>query len=203
MAAGIAEELAHGAARIRGDVLHGSGVRGSGGDDDSVIHGAELLEGLDDLSDGGAFLADGDVDANDVAAFLIDDGVEGDGSLSGLAVADEQFALAAANRDHCVDGLDAGLQRLLHGHAVDHAGRDALDGTKPGGGDGAFAVDRRAEGIDDAANHCIAYRNGHDAAGAANRIAFLDTEVIAKQHRAYLVFLEIEGEADNLIPEVD
>src|SRR5919112_3561729 len=76
-----------------------------------------------------ALLADGDVDAADllrrVAGFpgflLVDDRVGHDRRLAGLAVTDDELTLAAADRRHGVDGLDAGLQRLLHrlpGHHV-------------------------------------------------------------------------------------
>ena len=68
---------------------------------------AGIFERLDDLRDGRALLADGDIDAIEllllVAALvdraLIDDRVDGDGGLAGLAVADDQFALAAADRE--------------------------------------------------------------------------------------------------------
>ena len=72
-------------------------------------------------------LADGDVDADDVAVALVDDRVDGDGRLAGLAVADDQLALAAADRRHGVDGLDAGLQRHFHRLPAGHAGRDRFD----------------------------------------------------------------------------
>ena len=91
-------------------------------------------------------LADRDVDADDAAALLVDDGVDGDGALAGLAVADDQLALAAADRDHRVNGLDAGLHRRVHVLAVDHAGRDALHRAALGaGGQGTLAVDRLAQ----------------------------------------------------------
>src|SRR5690349_23510423 len=44
--------------------------------------------------------------------------VDGDGGLARLAVADDQLALATADRGHRVDRLDAGLQRLVHGLAT-------------------------------------------------------------------------------------
>ena len=58
-------------------------------------------------------------------SLLIDDGVQDDGGLAGLAVADDQFALAAADGNHRVDGLDAGLQRLAHRLAI-HDARGAM-----------------------------------------------------------------------------
>jgi hypothetical protein len=53
---------------------------------------------------------------------LVDDRVHRDGGLARLAVADDQLALAAADRDHRVDGLDAGLQRLLDRRPIGDAG---------------------------------------------------------------------------------
>jgi hypothetical protein len=45
-----------------------------------------------------------------------------DGGLAGLAVADDQLALAAADGDReRVDGLEAGLHRLVHRLARDDA----------------------------------------------------------------------------------
>ena len=64
-------------------------------------------------ADGRQLLADRDVDADEVAALLVDDRVDRDGGLARLAVADDQLALAAADRDQGVDGLDAGLDRRV------------------------------------------------------------------------------------------
>ncbi len=67
-----------------------------------------LLQHLHELGDGRALLADGDVDAVellllgaalDVQRLLVEDRVERHGGLAGLAVADDQLALAAADRD--------------------------------------------------------------------------------------------------------
>ena len=106
----------------------GAGSDARGDDDDRVLHRAGLLQPLDDGGDGGRLLADGDVDADDALPLLVDDRVDRDRGLAGAAVADDQLALAAADRDHRVDRLDAGLQRLLHRLAHDDAGRLA---TRP------------------------------------------------------------------------
>ena len=66
-------------------------------------------------------LADRDVDRDDVRVLVVDDRVDRDRRLAGLAVADDQLALAAADRDHRVDRLQAGLHRLLHRLALDDA----------------------------------------------------------------------------------
>ena len=132
------------------------------GDHDGVVHGAGVGQSLHHLRDRRALLPDRAVDADHVAALLVDDGVQNDGGLAGLAVADDQFALAAADRNHRVDGLDAGLQRLAHRLPVDHARRDALDGHALLGGDRALAVERNAQRIHHAADQRFAHGRGHD-----------------------------------------
>jgi hypothetical protein len=54
------------------------------------------------------------------------------------------------------------------------------------GGDRALAVDRLAERVDHAADHRLADRHRHDAAGALDLVAFLDLGVLAEQHGADL-----------------
>ena len=135
-------------------------------------------------------------------ALLIDDRVDGDGGLAGLAVADDQLALAAADRDHGVDGLESGLQRLFDRLAVDDAGREALDRVELGGVDRTLAVDRNAERIDDAADQRRADRDGHDLAGALDLVAFLDLGGFAEEHDADVVFLEVERQAGDVVREL-
>src|SRR5690606_6084285 len=73
--AAITEVLAHGAARVGGQVLHGGGIGRGGGHDDGVFQRAVFFELAHHVVDGGSLLADGDVHASDVLALLVDDGV--------------------------------------------------------------------------------------------------------------------------------
>lgn len=57
----------------------------------------------------GAVLVGGPL--HDVLAALVEDGVERNRALAGLAIAKDQFALPASDRDQRIDDLDAGLQR--------------------------------------------------------------------------------------------
>ena len=104
--------------------------------------------------------------------------------------------------NHRVDGLDAGLQRLAHRLAVDDAGRDALDRDALVGDDRALAVERHAQRIDHAADQRVAHRRGHDRARALDRVAFLNRRVFAQQHRADLVFFQVERDAENVVREL-
>src|SRR3546814_3863497 len=89
--------------------------RGNRGDDDRIFHRAIFFELADDLCDGRALLADSDIDAIKLLRFvgagvgflLVDEGVDRDGGLAGLAIADDQFALAAADGNERVERLES------------------------------------------------------------------------------------------------
>ena len=100
--------------------------------DTMVVH-RSVLQGLDDAGDGGSTLSAGDVDADDVAALLVDDRIDRDSCLTGLSVADDQFALTTTDGGHRVDRFDTGLQWLLHRLTLSDARSHELDRT-------AFAV---------------------------------------------------------------
>ena len=141
-----------------------------------------------------------------VDRLLVDDRVDDHRGLAGLAVADDQLALAAADRDQRVDRLQAGLHRLVHRLARDDAGRLHLDAAALGGGDRALAVDRVAERVDHAAEQRVAHRHVHDGAGARDGVAFADLPVVAEDHHADVVGLQVQrhaaqagaGELDHL-----
>ena len=127
---------------------------------------------------------------------LVDDGVDDDGGLAGLAVADDQLALAAADRDQRVDRLDAGLHRLVHRLARNDAGRLHLD---------AACARRRSAGPCRRSG-CRARRPRGRAgrlptgtstmrAGAADGVALADGAVVAEDHDADIVGLEVQRHA--------
>src|SRR5262249_35018820 len=151
----VAEILAHGAAGVGGEELQRRRFGGSGGDDDGIFHRAILFELADDLGDGRALLTDRDIDAVELLLLivagvdlaLVDEGVDRDRGLAGLAVADDQLALAAADGNQRVERLEAGLDRLVHRLARDDARRLDLDAAALGAFDRALAVDRIAETV--------------------------------------------------------
>ena len=86
--------------------------------------------------------------------------------------------------------------------ALDHAGRVALDRPELRGLDRALAVDRQAERVDDAADQRLADRHLGDPVGALDGVAFLDDAVVAEEHGADLVLLEVEHHADDVAGEL-
>src|SRR5690606_17269620 len=111
---------------------------------------------------------------------LVQDRVDGDGGLAGLAVTDDQLALATADRRHRVDRLDAGLERLVDRLSAEDAGRLDLHPTELRADEVAAAVDRLAERVHDAAEHAVTDGHGEDPAGGLHRLAFLDVARVAE-----------------------
>ena len=122
----IHEPLAHRCASEGREILVGGGLRGRRRHDDRVGHRAGCFENGDEPRDGRLLLADRDVDAVQRPVVLVagrlgrfveprlaDDGVNADRCLAGRTVADDQFALAAANRNHRINRHDPRLHRLV------------------------------------------------------------------------------------------
>ena len=196
--------LADGAAGVGGEVLERRRVGRRRDHHDRVVHGAVLVQRVHRLGDRRALLADGDVDALHAQTLLVEDRVDADRGLAGLAVADDQLALAPTDGRHRVDGLDAGLQRLVHRLAAGDAGRLDLHAAALGADDRALAVDGLAEGVDDPAEQGVADGHVEDAAGglapstpssmAAARLA--DGE----DHGADRLLVEVQGQAEACRP---
>jgi hypothetical protein len=155
----VAEPLAHGAGREGSDVLQRSGFGGGGSDNDGVLQGVVLLEGLDKLSNGGPLLADGDVDAVKllllvvavVPTLLVENGIKSDGSLSGLTITNDKLTLSTSNRNHGIDGLETSLDGLVDGVTGKDTGSLDLGTTLLLGAERSLAVDWVAESIDNTA----------------------------------------------------
>lgn len=154
----------HGATGEGSNVLQRSGLGGSGGDNDGVLHGVVLLKCLDELSDSGALLADGDVDAVKllglvgalVPTTLVKHGIESNGSLSGLAITNDQLTLTTANGNHGVDRLETSLHGLLDGLTGKDTGGLEL-GTAPLGGlNGTLSIDGVAESVNNTSEKSLA-----------------------------------------------
>jgi hypothetical protein len=91
------EVFCHRRTGVRSDVLQRSRSTGTGNDDGGVIHRAVFAKRFDDQGDRRVLLADGHVEALNARSLLVDDRIKGHSGLAGLAVTDDQFALAAAD----------------------------------------------------------------------------------------------------------
>ncbi len=168
----IAEVLAHAAARVGRDELHGRRVGSACRHDDGVLHGAVLFQGSDDVGDRRHLLPDGHVDAANAAVLLVDNGVDGDGRLADLPVADDQLPLAPTDGHHGVDALQPDLHGLIHRLPGNHAWGNLFDGRGFRGVQRPFAVDGVAEGIHDPTEQLTSHRDLENPPGAACRHPF-------------------------------
>src|SRR5262249_46496299 len=146
-------------------------------------------------------LPDRDVEAVNALPFLVDDRVDGHRRLADLAIADDELALAAADRHHGIDRLDPGLKRLFHRLAREDAGGLDLDPPSMRALDWALAIDRVAERIDDPADERLADRNIHDAPGALDGRALFDLARVPEERRPDVVRLEVEDQAHDVARE--
>src|SRR5690606_35538800 len=177
---GVAEELSDSGTGKRGKELHRRRVGRRSGYDNCIGQGAGLFQGGGDTRNRRSLLTHGDVDTIyrftfGVILALIDDRVDGHRGFSRLPVANNEFALPAADGNHGVDGLDTRLKGFIYRLAVDNAGRFALQGHfKELTSERAFTVDGFTEGVHHATEHAIAHSNGCDFAGTLNGISFAD-----------------------------
>src|ERR1035441_9236075 len=80
--------------RIRRDVDEAGRIIVFYDNHNGVVHRTLLVEVSHYFSHGGRALANRTVDANHILSALVEDGVDGDGSLAGLSIAENQFSLA-------------------------------------------------------------------------------------------------------------
>ena len=203
VAAVVEEVLAHRAARVGRHELDRRGLIRGGGDDDRVFERAVFVECLRERDDGRHALADRDVHRDDAGVAVVDDRVDRDRGLAGLTVADDQLALAAADRDHRVDRLQAGLHRFLHRLALHDAGSLELGRAGLGGVHVTLAVQRASERIDDPPEQGLADGDLEQPAGALDGVALGDPLPFAEQHRADVVGLEVERKARDPVGQLE
>ena len=124
------------ACRKRGKVLHCGRSGRAGRHDDGVAHCpffGELRHGAGNRS---PLLSDGAVHADhlgkvQVTGALVDDGVHHEGSLSRVAVPDNELPLATADGGERIHHLDPRLQGDFHGSTLRHPRGNALEGDAP------------------------------------------------------------------------
>ena len=194
--------LGHSAAGIGGDELQRGGIGCPGIDHDGMGHRVIFLQDAHNLRHFALFLPNSHINANQVAAALVDDGVQGNGRLAGGTVADNQFPLPPANGNHRVNGLDAGLHRgidrlphyYVRGGLLHRAGGRSVQRPP--------AIQRPAHGIHYPANQRFPYRHLDNLAGGADLMALFDRGGVAQDGRADQVRLQVQGQPQDVVAEV-
>ena len=128
---------------------------------------------------------------------LVQDGVDRDGRFARLSIAENQFALAAPDRNERIDDLQSRLQRHDYGRAV-HDGRcRALDRQSLVGGNRPFAIERLAQWVDHPSQQTISHRYVHDPPGAFDFVAGVQILIFAEQDDADFVLIHVECDAEQ------
>ena len=105
---------------------------------------------------------------------------------------------------HGVDGLDAGLQRLVHRLAADDARRLHLEASHLGGvrsGPCRRSADRGA--LTTRPIERVADRHREDAAGRLDRAALLDVARLTEDDRTDRLLVEVQGEPEGAALELE
>ena len=201
----VHEVLGQRRTRVGSDVLQRSGIGTRGRDDAAVVHRTVLGQHVNDGGHRARSLPAPDIDADHVSALLVENRVQRDGGLAGLAVTDDQFALAPTDRRHRVDRLDARLQRLRHRLPRCNTRRGRFQRAGLGRDNRSLAVHRVAERIDHATDHLVTDRHTQQGPRRANLVTLGDREIFAENDDSHRVLFEVEdhppaaaGEFDHL-----
>ena len=114
-----------------------------------------------------------------------------------MAIPNDQFALATANGDHAVNGLEARRHRFVHRFTRDDARRFLLSQSGFLCFDRAFAVNGVAQTVNNAAQQFVTDRHAHDGVGTLDDVAFFDVPVGTEDNNTNVVGLKVQGHALN------
>ena len=187
----VHEILGDGYAGIGSQELHGRGIGCRSGNNDRIGVSPAFFKSFCQTGNTARLLANRNINTDYAGILLVQDGINRNSGLTGTAVADDQLALSASDRHQGVNGLQAGLQRNVYRFTVGNTIGRGFNATGLTGADFALAVDGLAQCVNDAAQHGLAYRNFHDAAGTAHYIALLDHLVITHQNDADLIRAQV------------
>src|SRR3989344_2497554 len=183
--------LAHRTSGIRRDKRQRRRVRCPGYHYRRIFHRPRFAQFGHNARHLGFFLPGGYIDTDDILALLVDDGIDSDSCFSRLAIADDEFALSAADRDEGIDGLDAGLYRLIDRLAGNDAPGDFLYRVKCRCVDFSLAIDRHTERRKDAADDILSDWHGKDFPRAFDDHPFADIIRFSHKHHAHFPLFEI------------
>src|SRR5487761_1994236 len=118
------------------------------------------------------------------------------------AIADDQLALAATDRDERVDGLDARLDRRVDALAGDDAGGDPLGRANLRRQDGSLVVEGAIQRVHHSPQQGGADGDFHHSPGGLDDIAFLDGGRIAQDDGADGLLGQVQGHAHHAAGEL-
>ena len=176
---------------VRRDVLQGCRIAGGCGYDNGVIHGIVLFQGSYQFCNGRCLLADSHIDTYHILALLVQNRIDGDGSLTGLTVTDDQLTLSTADGEHGIDSQNTGLHRHSYGLSVHNGRCGLLDGTITFFLNGTSAVDGCSQSIHDPALKSVTYGDTGSLTGTYHSGTLTDLGIMTKQDTSDLIPADI------------
>jgi len=201
----ISEVFSNSASRIRSQELKWCGIRSSCGNDDSVVHGAEISEGLHDVGNSRSLLSNSDVDAEKLLLFvsssvvllLVDNGINGNSGLTGLSVTNNELSLSSTDWHEGVNGLESSLHGLVYGFSWDNTWGLELNSLSLVALDWAETIDCVTEWVNNSTKHTKTDWNIDDGSGSLNDISFLNFSIVTQDDNTNVISLEIKGHTLN------
>jgi len=201
----VSEELSEGASGVGGDELEGSGIGGSGGNNDGVLEGVLLSEGLHDVSNSGSLLSNSDVNAVKLlvlvtgveSSFLVKDGINGDSGLTGLSISNDKLTLSSTDGYEGIDTLKSGLHGLSNRLSGDDTGSLKLNSLSFVRFDGTKSINGNTEGIDDSSEESITDRDIDNGTGSLDDISFLDFSIVSEHDDTDVISLQVKSHTLN------
>ena len=130
-----------------------------------------------------------------VPPVLVEHSIEGNGSLAGLTIANDELTLTTADGDHSINRLESGL----HGFLDRLAGQDAwcfkLRAATLLGGDWALAVNGVTESVNDTSKKSLANWYVNNLACALDGLSLLDQTVRTEEHNTDLASFQVHAHA--------
>src|ERR1700722_3189241 len=200
--AAITEIFRHGETGKRRDPLQPGGACRTGSHYDAALRGSVFLDRIDGAPDARTLLPNRDIDTDDVAGLLVDNRIYRDRRLADGTIADDQFALATAEREQGINDDEPGLNRLDHEIPIDDRWRRTLDRLLCVGRDRAHPVEWPAERIDDTTEHRRPHWNAHHVSRAPHHVTGLNRIDIVQQNATDATAFEHLGEAELSFAEV-
>ena len=148
-------------------------------------------------------MTNGDVDALHAIALLVQDRVNGDGGLTGLTVADDEFALATANWGHGVNSLNTSLEWLAYRLASSDTRGLNFHTTLFGANQWALAVDWLAQCVHHATEQCVTNGHRQDPSGGLYDLLFFDAINGTENYRTNGLFVEVHRETYGAVFELE
>jgi hypothetical protein len=115
-----------------------------------------------------------------------------------LTIAQYQFTLASANRDHGIYYQDSGLERDLNRSSVHNARCNALYGSSFTA-DWFSSVKRPTGSIYHSSQKLFSYRHIHDPSGSAYLLSGFDLNAFVQHDNCDLFWIKVEGDG-KLLP---